>query len=102
MKQLVVLALLAASTYFYFHSSAPPAADFWRPISSRPTAAAPTFTIVPAPSYDRWKTGPNAQTDLKTGPNAQTDFEPFAPNEQATWNQNPGWTVVSGIRLRSR
>jgi hypothetical protein len=102
MKPFVVLALLAASTYVYFHGSASPPADFWRPISSHPTAAAPTVIIAPAPSsYERWKTGPNAQTDLKTGPNAQTDFEPFAPSEQATWNQ-PSWTVVSGIRIIRR
>ena len=31
---------------------------------------------------------PNAKTDLAMGPNAQTAFEPFAPNEQATWNQD--------------
>lgn len=103
MKQSLVLALLAVSTYFYFHGSASPTSDDGKTNSTRPHIAAQTWTVVPAPSsYDRWKTGPNAQTDLKTGPNAQTDFEPFAPNEQATWNQTPGWTIVSGIKLRDR
>jgi hypothetical protein len=103
MKQAFVLALLAVSTYFYFRSAALPTSDDWKTSSKLHTAAAPTFTVVPAPSsYDRWKTGPNAQTDLKTGPNAQTEFEPFAPNEQATWNQTPSCTIVSGITLRGR
>jgi hypothetical protein len=104
MKQAIVLALLAVSTYFYFRGAALPTSDDWKTSSKlRTPVAAPTFTVVPAPSsYDRWKTGPNAQTDLKTGPNAQTDFEPFAPNEQATWNQTPSWTIVSGIRTRFR
>lgn len=103
MKQAFVLALLAVSTYFHFRGTSPTSDDGKN--STRPghTVAAQTWTIVPAPSsYDRWKTGPNAQTDLKTGPNAQTDFEPFAPNVQATWNQTPTCTIVSGIRLRSR
>lgn len=101
-----MLALLAVSTYVYFHNSASPTST--KPRSN--IVAAHHWTIVAAPSsYDRWKTGPNAQTDLKTGPNAQTDlktgpnaqtvFEPFAPNEQATWNQTPGSTIVSGRRM---
>jgi hypothetical protein len=115
MKQAFVLVLLAVSTYFHFRGSASSTSDDGKTNSTRPghTVAAQTWTIVPAPSsYDRWttgpnaqtdlKSGPNAQTDLKTGPNAQTDFEPFAPNEQATWNQTPSCTIVSGIRLRSR
>jgi hypothetical protein len=67
--------------------------------------------VAPAPpSYNRWKTGPNAendwktgptaQNDWKTGPNAQTNFEPFAPSEQANWNPTPGYTIVSGARFR--
>jgi hypothetical protein len=102
MKQAFVLALLAASTYFYFHG---PTSDDGKTNSTRPydAVAAQTRIIVTAPSsYDRWKTGPNAQTDLKTGPNAQTEFEPFAPNEQATWYQTPSCTIVSGITLRGR
>ncbi len=114
MKQAIVLVLLAVSTYFHFRGSASSAPDDAKTNATRPhTAAAQIFTVVPAPSsYDRWTTGPsaqtdlktglNAQTDLKTGPNAQTDFEPFAPNEQATWNQTPSCTIVSGITLRSR
>ena len=113
MKQALVLALLAVSTYFHFRGSASPTPGDGKISSTRHTVAAQTFIIAPAPSsYDRWKTGPDAQTDLKTGPtaqtnlkmgpNAQTDFEPFAPNEQATWNQTPSWTIVSGIRLGGR
>ncbi len=49
---------------------------------------------------ERWKTGPNAQTDLKTGPNAQVDFAPFSPSEMATWNKSSGYTIVSGVSLR--
>jgi hypothetical protein len=105
MKQPLLLAvLLAVSTYFYLHNSASPTSAVGKTTSAPPsgnTVAVPTVTIVAAPSsYNRWKTGPNAQTDLKTGPNAQTDFEPFAPNEQATWNQTPGYTIVSGLRMR--
>jgi hypothetical protein len=114
MKQAIVLVLLAVSTYFHFRGSASSTSDDATTNPTRPHAiAAQTFTIVPAPSsYDRWTTGPSAQTDLKmgptaqtdlkTGPNAQTDFEPFAPNEQATWNQTPSCAIVTGIRLRSR
>jgi hypothetical protein len=104
MKQAFVFALLAVSTYFHFHGSNSPTSGDGKTNSTRPDshAVAQTWTVVPAPSSYRWKTGPNAQTDLKTGPNAQTDFEPFAPNEQATWNQTPSWTIVSGIRLGRR
>jgi hypothetical protein len=38
-------------------------------------------------SYNQWKTGPNAQTD----------FEPFAPKEQATRNETPRYSIVSGL-----
>jgi hypothetical protein len=100
MKQPLLLALLAVATYFYFHNSASPTSAVGNTISAEPasnTIAAQAVTMLAAPSsYNRWKTGPNAQTDWKTGPNAQTDFEPFAPNEQATWNQTPGYTIISG------
>jgi hypothetical protein len=59
------------------------------------------MVIAPAPpTYDRWKTGPNAQNDWKTGPSAQTNFQPFARSEHATWNQTPGYTIVSGAVFR--
>ncbi|HEY1582446.1 MAG TPA: hypothetical protein VGF73_05050, partial [Chthoniobacterales bacterium] len=57
--------------------------------------------VAAAPSsYSRWKYGPTAQNDWKIGPNAQTSFEPFAPNEQADWNQASGYTIVAGPKLR--
>ncbi len=106
MKQPLLLAVLAVATYFYFHNSTPrtSAAGNSLPAQAASNAVAvPAVTIVAASSsYNRWKTGPNAQTDLKTGPNAQTDFEPFAPNEQATWNQTPGYTIVAGRNVRVR
>ena len=108
MKQPLLLATLAVSTYVYFHNS--PASAVGKTTSAQPSSnTGQNWTIVAAPSYNQWKTGPNAQTDLKagpnaqtdlkTGPNAQTDFEPFAQNEQATWNQTPGYTIVSGRRI---
>lgn len=99
MKQPLVLALLAVSTYFYFHNSASPTPAVGKTTSAQPSSNTVGVTVAAPSSYNRWKTGPNAQTDLKTGPNAQTNFEPFAPNEQATWNQNPGCTMVGG-RIR--
>ena len=107
MKTSLLLALLAGLLYYHFQSSTPPTPAVEKSISAppaRPAAAGQAVIIASAPSsynrwacsYERWKTGPNAQTDLKTGPNAQTDFEPFAPSEQAAWNQTPGYTIVSG------
>jgi len=69
----------------------------------RPAPVSQTVIVASSPSTynrwassnDRWKSGQNAQTDLKTGPNAQTNFEPFAPSEQANWNENPGYTIAS-------
>ena len=96
MKQLFVLSLLAVSTYFYFHNSASPTSAVGKTTSTQPssnTVAGQNWTIVAAPSsYNRWKTGPNAQTD----------FEPFAPNEQATWSQTPGYTIVPGLRMKTK
>ena len=90
-----LLALLAVSTCFYFHNSASPTPAVGNTISAQPasnTAAAQPLIIVAAPSsYNRWKTGPNAQTD----------FEPFAPNEQATWNETPGYTIIAGRSMRA-
>jgi hypothetical protein len=112
MKLPLLLTLLAVVAYFYLHNSAPAAKTVAAP-TSRNVVSAQAIIIAAAPSsYERWKTGPNAQTDLKTGPNAQTDlktgpnaqtdFEPFAPNQQATWNQTPGYTIVSGLKQRVR
>jgi len=97
MKIPLLLALLAGSSYFYFQN--PASTPVQAMVTARPggNAAVPAVTVAAGPSsYDRWKTGPNAQTDLKTGPNAQTDFQPFAPSEQATWNQASSCTIVSG------
>jgi hypothetical protein len=92
MKTLLLIALLAALVYYRCHSSTPVSTA-----ASDTIAHTREIIVAPAPSYhDRWKTGPNAQTDLKTGPNAQVTFEPFLPNEQANWNPNPGYTIVSG------
>jgi hypothetical protein len=105
MKTSLLLALLVGLIYYYYHD-ATPAPGTENSVSARPastTVAAPAMIIASAPSsYDRWKTGPNAQTNLKTGPDAQTDFAPFAPSEQATWNQTPGYTIVSGRTVRKR
>jgi hypothetical protein len=99
MKTSLLLAVLAASIYYYHGSSKP----VW---TARDTATQPAanhvlgnkIIVAPAPSYsDRWK---NACTDLKSGPNAQVTFEPFLPDEQATWNQTPVYTIVSGARIR--
>ena len=112
MKTSLLLALLAGLFYYHSHNSTAPAPAVEKAIAAapaRPTVAAPAVIIAsarssydrwPSSSYERWKVGPNAQTDLKTGPNAQTDFAPFAPNEQATWNQTPGYTIVAGLRVR--
>lgn len=112
MKIPLLLALLAVATYVrFFHNPASTGLSAARPGH---TAAVPGVTIAAAPSsYDRWKTGANAQTDLKTGPNAQTDlacgpnaqtaFQPFTPSEHATWNQTPGgYTAVSGRQVSGR
>lgn len=112
MKFSLFLAILAAAIYFYFRNSAPAAPV--QKVAARPVErSSQTIVVAAAPSYhDRWntgpnaqtalKTGPNAQTDLKMGPNAQTDFEPFAPSQHATWNQTPGYTIVSGAKLQAR
>jgi hypothetical protein len=104
MRQLLLLSILAVLTYFYFNNPVAPASAVEKNYSAQPsrnTVAAQSLIIAPAPpSYNRWKTGPTAQNNWKTGPNAQTDFEPFAPNEQATWNQTPGYTIVSGAGIR--
>lgn len=103
MKIPLLLALLAGATYFYFHNPASTTPPGKTGVARTNSAATAAVTIAAAPSaYDRWKTGPNAQTDLKTGPNAQTDFQPFAPSEHATWNQNPGYTIVSGRQVSGR
>ena len=111
MKSSVFLALLIAGIFYYLRCTAhtaPVPKVVAQPVEQRVSR---TIVVAAAPSYrDRWKTGPNAQTDLstcptaqtnlKTGPNAQTDFEPFAPSQHATWNQTPGYSIVSGAKLR--
>jgi len=104
MKTLMLLILLAFSIYCYYSSPAPTAkvGDTIAQPAQNPVVVR-EIIVVPAPSYqERWKTGPNAYTDLKTGPNAQVNFEPFAPNEQAHWNDTPRYTVTSGNRLPRR
>lgn len=108
MKQPFLICVLAILTIIYFYNPAPKhpatarAAEIVAP--AQPvihTVPAPRLAVAPAPSsYSRWKTGPTAQNDWKFGPNAQTTFEPFAPSEQANWNQHPGYSIIAGARLR--
>ena len=105
MKTAFLLALLAACLYYYYSqdSAAPrPAQENAAAVQTAPKTVDPSAIVVATlPSYsERWKTGPNAQTDLKTGPNAQVDFAPFAPSEMANWNRSSGYTIVSGVNLR--
>ena len=87
-KDLLLVTLLAVSVYYYHDSrksSSTARHTVAPPVQSR--AVANEIVVAPAPSsHDRWKTGPNAQVT----------FEPFLPNEQANWNPNPGYTIVSG------
>ena len=100
MKQPLLLFVLAGLTFIYFFNPVALNSPVVKTASAEPRRNT-VVVIAPAPpSYNQWKTGPTAQNDWKTGPNAQTNFEPFAPNEQATWNQTPGYTIVSGARIR--
>lgn len=101
MKTFLLVALLAISI-FYYHGPGTPASTNRVAIAPPPNRVlAREIVGAPAPSYqDRWKTGPNAFSDLKTGPDAQVHFEPFLPDEQANWNPAPGYTIVSGARMR--
>ena len=105
MKTTFLLLILAGLTYIYFHDPAAPNKGVAQiklapPRSSTIAAQAPIVALAPS-SYARWKTGPTAQNDWKTGSNAQTEFEPFAPSLQATWNETPGYTIVSGAGRKS-
>ncbi|MEO7166992.1 MAG: hypothetical protein ABI787_08035 [Spartobacteria bacterium] len=104
MKTFLLFSVMVGLICYYFGGSAPHSNlaknDLLKPVT-RAVAPAPVPVIAAAPaSYERWKTGPTAQNDWKTGPNAQTRFEPFAPSEHANWNQTPGYTIVSGGRVR--
>ncbi|MDQ6623758.1 MAG: hypothetical protein M3Y86_09795 [Verrucomicrobiota bacterium] len=101
MKKLILVALVTLTAFVYFNSSskAAKAVVSKNPIGRRPIAAA--IVVASNSSYsDRWRTGANAQTDLQTGANAQTSFEPFAPLEQANWNQTPGYTIIAGRHVK--
>lgn len=99
MKTPLLLALLAGLVFYYYDNSAASAPAVANTSPARQTMNTQVVIAAVPSSYARWKTGPNAQTDLKTGPNAQTTFEPFAPSEHATWNQgNPGYTIIAGRR----
>ncbi|MEO7724453.1 MAG: hypothetical protein ABIU29_07160 [Chthoniobacterales bacterium] len=109
MKTPLLLALLAGLLYYYYQDTPAPrsAASAQAAMtkvatqSARQANPAAGIVIAALPPYsERWKTGPNAQTDLKTGPKAQLDLEPFAPSEMATWNRSCGYTIVSGVSLR--
>ncbi len=107
MKTSLLLILLATCLYYYFQNNPVPRKATVENNATEPAqrphqaSAAQGIVIAALPPYsERWKTGPNAQTDLKTGPNAQVDFAPFAPSEMANWNQSSGYTIVSGVSLR--
>jgi hypothetical protein len=106
MKKACLLLVLAVLTYVYFNQAPFTPPPERPPVDSTPasrlaTAPVEAIVVAPTPSYQaRWKYGLTAQNDWKTGINAQTEFEPFAPGEQATWNQTPGYTIVSGVRFR--
>ena len=90
MKEVILLTLLAVAAFLYFHNSAPTPVALVTETVPLPHANVASV-IIPGPSsYNRWKTGPNAQTE----------FEPFAPGEQANWNLHPGYTIVGGGRFR--
>ena len=105
MKTTFAVVLLFAAAIVYFFQYTPPKVQKVAVAAPapRPAPVSQTVIVVSSPSTynrwtssnDRWKCGPNAQTDLKVGPNAQTNFEPFAPSEQANWNETPGYTVAS-------
>jgi hypothetical protein len=100
MKTSLLLAFLAALVY-YHRDPVKPVAKAHETHAAPSPIAPKQIVVAPAPSYaDRWKSGPSAFTDLKTGPNAQVHFEPFLPDEQANWNPNPGYTIVSGARIQ--
>jgi hypothetical protein len=94
MKQPLLLFILALATFAYFYQSPSVArkqAENDSLQSSRSSVASHEVIVARSPSsYNRWKTGPNAQTE----------FEPFAPSEQANWNQSPGYTIVAGAGIR--
>ncbi|MBA3961523.1 MAG: hypothetical protein H0X40_06440 [Chthoniobacterales bacterium] len=103
MKQPFLIFMLLLATCFYLGNSAlkistlgPGAASESGPLAQ----TAPAIVVASSSTYYHWKTGPQAQNDWKTGDNAQTNFEPFAPNEQDGWNQSPGYTIVSGAKIR--
>ncbi|MGI8438524.1 MAG: hypothetical protein ACR2NX_16745 [Chthoniobacterales bacterium] len=102
MKKFVLPMILGVCLYGYLTDPRNSASANTAPAAAPVRVARHVNVIVaPSPSYaSRWKTGPTAQNDWKTGPNAQTDFEPFAPSEQANWNNNPGYTIVSGAMIR--
>ncbi len=90
MRQFFLLTLLAGLAYYYFfYNSSSSASPTKTTVSAQPArspvAAQPVIIVATSSSYsNRWKTGPNAQTD----------FEPFLPNEQATWNRSCGYTII--------
>ena len=95
MRQALLLALLALTAYVYFRNS--PASPAKTTVSAPPVSA----PVTPQPVIIAAASSSSYSNRWKTGPNAQTDFEPFAPSEQAKWNQNPGYTIISGpMRIR--
>ncbi len=88
MKTPLLIALLAGLLYYYYQDAPPPRSAAATEVATAKAATqaarhanpADGIVIAALPSYsERWKTGPNAQTDLKTGPKAQLDLEPFRP-----------------------
>ena len=103
MKQPLLLLILVLATCFYLGNSALKISTLGQKEDSQPRPPAPASSgvvVATSSTYYQWKSGPQAQNDWKVGENAQTNFEPFAPNEQDSWNQSPGYTVLSGARIR--
>jgi hypothetical protein len=109
MKTSFLLLLLAGLLYYHFqgspvprHAVADSEAGEKNSRGARDRNPAEGIVIAALPSYsERWKTGDNAQANLKTGPNAQTDFAPFIQVvTPPPSNGSPGYTSVSGVRVR--
>ena len=85
MKTAIVLVVAAAAAFLYFKPSAkiteaPRVVEAAAPVPQRSIVVAP---VTAGRTVDRWKTGPNGQTNLtpntdrwKTAPNAQTTSTP--------------------------
>jgi hypothetical protein len=106
MKTAIVLLLAAIAAFLYFKPVAEKI-EAPRVVASVATGRERSVVVVPVTEgkmSGRWKTGPNAQTNLslnidrlKTGPNAQTDLMPTidrlktGPNAQTDLTLKRSW-----------